>query len=156
MTSCPCEDISHEPDRNNKSLLTVYLMAFCSRLTCTLPASISFFRAAISAELCAIWAADACCCWAYWLCSWLYWPCSALYLPSSASYLPCETQPARRQQPRRAGAGRSVADPRSSWCDLPGGAGQQTRRPRPRLPRDIAKLMLCWTQHSTRTPLRIG
>src|SRR5215831_7496480 len=44
MTSCPCGDISQEPDRNNKSLLTVYLMAFCSRLTCTLPASISFFR----------------------------------------------------------------------------------------------------------------
>src|SRR5215813_5971113 len=98
MISCPCGDISQEPDRNNKSLLTVYLMAFCSRLTCTLPASISFFRAAISAELFAAWAADACCCWLYWPCSWLYWPCRAVYLPSRSSYLPCETQPARRAE----------------------------------------------------------
>src|SRR5215831_3584503 len=96
MTACPCGDISQEPDRNNKSLLTVYLMAFCSRLTCTLPASISFFRAAMSAELRAAWAADACCSWVYWPCSSVYCLCRVVYLPSRVSYLPWETQPARK------------------------------------------------------------
>ena len=76
--------------------------------------------------------------------------------PPARRICPVRRSPRGGQKPRRAGAGRSVADPRSSWCDLPVGAGQQTRRPRQRLPRDIAKLMLCWTQHSTRTPLRIG
>src|SRR4029453_14284663 len=98
MSSCPCGDISHEPDRNNKSLLTVYLMAFCSRLTCTLPASISFFRAAMSAVLCAACAADACFSCLYCPCRSLYCPCRLLYLPSRSLYLPCETQPARRTE----------------------------------------------------------
>src|SRR4030095_16192996 len=105
MTSCPCGDISQEPDRNNKSLLTVYLMASCSRLTCTLSAASSFFRVAISAELCAACAVDDCCSVLYCPCSVLccpcsvlYCPCSAVYLPSSSLYLPFETQPDRRTE----------------------------------------------------------
>jgi len=53
-------DICQEPEWNNKSLLTVYLMASGSRVTCTLSAASSFCRAAISAELCAACLADGC------------------------------------------------------------------------------------------------
>ena len=44
MSSCPCGDISQEPDRNSKSLLTVYLMAFCSRPICALSAASFLLR----------------------------------------------------------------------------------------------------------------
>src|SRR5262249_31694728 len=152
MTSCPCGDISQEPDRNSKSLLTVYLMAFCSRLTCTLPASISFFRAAISVELFAAWAADACCSWAYWPCRSLYCPCSWLYLPCRSSYVPCETQPARRTAAAQSRSTTLRARPKVIIVRSPSGAGQQTRLPRQLLPCAIDEPMLCCAQHSTRTP----
>ena len=60
MICCPCVDICQEPAWNNKSLLTVYLMASGSRVTRTLSAASSFCRAAISAELCAACLADGC------------------------------------------------------------------------------------------------
>src|SRR5262249_34503511 len=126
MSSCPCGDICQEPDRNNKSLLTVYLMAFCSRLTCTLPASISFFRAAISAALCAAWAADDCCSWVYWPCSWVYWPCSWVYWPCSSSYLPCETQPEKRTEATQSRNGTRRFRPYVIIVRSPNEAGKKT------------------------------
>src|SRR5215471_6813114 len=104
--SLPCGDISQEPDRNSWSLLTVYLMASCSRPAWAPFAASSCFvvaSSAVMAAFCAAWFADVCCSCLYWLCRplyWpcklLYWPCKLLYWPCSSSYLPCETQPEKR------------------------------------------------------------
>src|SRR5262249_50338072 len=105
MISCPCGDISQEPDWNNKSLLTVYLMASCSRPMCSLSAASSFFVAASSAEFCAACSADDCCSCLYCPCRSSYLPCRVVYCPCRvvccpcrSSYLPCETQPERRTE----------------------------------------------------------
>src|SRR5215469_757879 len=76
MTSCPSFDISHEPDRKSRSLLTVYLIAPCSRFTWLLSEAIFWSSAAFCA-------AD--------------WDWSCLYCASRASYSLCHTHPDRKR-----------------------------------------------------------
>src|SRR5262245_14334229 len=163
MISCPRGAISQEPDRNSKSLLTVYLMAFCSRPTCALSAARSCFRAAISVVAAAFCAADDCCSCVYWPCRLVYWPCRLVYRPCRSLYWPCrslylpfETHPERRTEAMHTRRRTLRFSPRVIMVRSPSETGKKTRLPRKLRKCERDAPMLWFAQHNTIAPLRIG